>query len=211
MRLSTGIISVLLGKSMASAFSPDDLPLTVAHRLVLHAIEQQSSISPNDSSSARQLSHADNKHRPCSICYDGNDPFHPGRRLQLRIDDASGSFNTSGQEVAINEESPGAQTPLTCVDYESTFLSKLFPNDSSCQAFQVRTAKHMSKDSATQHVIDIYIEYISICMQFNFYMLVPKCALSQFVNWDPSLRTEIHLSQFAHWAPVPKLGSQFAH
>ena len=43
------------------------------------------------------------------------------------------------------------------------------------------------------------------------YMLVPKCALSQFANWDPSLRTEIHLSQFAHWAPVPKLGSQFAH
>ena len=45
----------------------------------------------------------------------------------------------------------------------------------------------------------------------NIYMLVPKCALSQFANWDPSLRTEIHLSQFAHWAPVPKLGSQFAH
>ena len=45
----------------------------------------------------------------------------------------------------------------------------------------------------------------------HIYMLVPKCALSQFANWDPSLRTEIHLSQFAHWAPVPKLGSQFAH
>ena len=45
----------------------------------------------------------------------------------------------------------------------------------------------------------------------KIYMLVPKCALSQFANWDPSLRTEIHLSQFAHWAPVPKLGSQFAH
>ena len=45
----------------------------------------------------------------------------------------------------------------------------------------------------------------------RIFMLVPKCALSQFANWDPSLRTEIHLSQFAHWAPVPKLGSQFAH
>ena len=32
----------------------------------------------------------------------------------------------------------------------------------------------------------------------HIYMLVPKCALSQFANWDPSLRTEIHLSQFAH-------------
>ena len=31
------------------------------------------------------------------------------------------------------------------------------------------------------------------------YMLVPKCALSQFANWDPSLRTEIHLSQFGNW------------
>ena len=26
-------------------------------------------------------------------------------------------------------------------------------------------------------------------------MLVPKCALSQFANWDPSLRTRIYLSQ----------------
>ena len=31
------------------------------------------------------------------------------------------------------------------------------------------------------------------------YMLVPKCALSQFANWDPSLRTGIYLSQFGNW------------
>ena len=62
----------------------------------------------------------------------------------------------------------------------------------------------------------IFVEYstfvdISSLILLVLYMLVPKCALSQFANWDPSLRTEIHLSQFAHWAPVPKLGSQFAH
>ena len=47
------------------------------------------------------------------------------------------------------------------------------------------------------------------------YMLVPKCALSQFANWDPSLRTRIYLSQFAHWdiyMLVPKCAlSQFAN
>ena len=29
-------------------------------------------------------------------------------------------------------------------------------------------------------------------------MLVPKYALSQFANWDLSLRTEIYLSQFGN-------------
>ena len=33
----------------------------------------------------------------------------------------------------------------------------------------------------------------------GIYMLVPKCALSQFANWDPSLRTRIYLSQFGNW------------
>ena len=62
------------------------------------------------------------------------------------------------------------------------------------------------------HIASVEISLsLSLSIIFIKYMLVPKCALSQFANWDPSLRTEIHLSQFAHWAPVPKLGSQFAH
>ena len=154
MRFSTGIISVLLhtGSSAASAFSPDDLPLTMAHRLVLHAIGQQSPISPKNTTRARQLSDVDENNQSCSICFDGNEPYHPGRRLQLRVDDASGSFYSSGQDMADNDESPTTQDPLPCVDYESAFLSKLFPDDSSCRAFQVRTAYHinMSKNECMQ-------------------------------------------------------------
>ena len=44
-----------------------------------------------------------------------------------------------------------------------------------------------------QSIVRIYI-YIYI-----IYMLVPKFALSQFANWDPSLRTRIYLSQFGNW------------
>lgn len=145
MRLSTGIISVLIGTPMASAFSSDGLPLAVAHRLVLHAIEQQSPISPKNTTRARQLSHVDNDNQSCPICFDGNEPYHPGRRLQLRVNDASGSFYSSGQDMADNDESPTTQDPLSCVDYETVFLSKLFPDDSSCRAFQVRTGYQMSK------------------------------------------------------------------
>ena len=131
--LTTGIISTFLLTS--SAFSSDDLPLTVAHRLVQHAIELQSSTSPDNSSSlTRKLSHADSNDSSstsCSICYDGNDPYHPDRRLELYIDDVVGSPDDSGQLST-------SQDLLTCMDYESTFLTKLFPEDSSCRAFQVR-------------------------------------------------------------------------
>ena len=159
MRLSTGIISVLLrtGSSAASAFSPDDLPLTVAHRLVLHAIEHQSPISPKNTTRARQLSHVDNNDQSCSICFDGNEPYHPGRRLQLRVDDASGSFYSSRREVADNGESIATQAPLTCVDYESAFLSKLFPDDSSCRAFQVRPAYYMDMSKNACLFLYMYI------------------------------------------------------
>ena len=143
MFFSTGIISLLLGAVTflaASAISsgPDDLPLTAAHRLVLHAIEQQSPTRPSVSPLTRTLSHAHNSDRFCSICYDGNDPHHPNRRLQLRMDDASGLFYGSEKKIANNEESPATQAPLTCVEYENAFLSKLFPEESSCRAFQVR-------------------------------------------------------------------------
>ena len=157
MRLSTCIISVLIGTPMASAFSSDDLPLTVAHRLVLHAMEQQSPISSKNTTKARQLSHVDKKHQSCSICFDGNEPYHPGRRLQLRVDDASGSFYSSGQKVADNGESIATQAPLTCVGYESAFLSKLFPDDSSCRAFQVRPAYYMSKNACLFLYMYIFI------------------------------------------------------
>ena len=39
-------------------------------------------------------------------------------------------------------------------------------------------------------------------------MLVPKCALSQFANWDPTLRTGIYLSQFGNWDPRHNLSLQ---
>ena len=142
MRLSTGIISILLGavtfSASAISLGSDDLPLTAAHRLVLHAIEQQSPTRPSASPLTRTLSHADNNDRYCSICYDGNDPHHPNRRLQLRMDDASRLFYDSGQNMTRNEESPATQAPLTCVEYENAFLSKLFSEESSCRAFQVR-------------------------------------------------------------------------
>ena len=157
MRLSAGIISVLIGTPMTSAFSSNDLPLTVAHRLVLHAIEQQSPISPKNKNRARQLSHVDNNNQSCSICFDGNEPYYPGRRLQLRVDDASGSFYSSGQDVANNEESPTTQDPLTCVDYESAFLSKLFPDDSSCRAFQVRPAYNVPHEQNACLFLYMYV------------------------------------------------------
>ena len=133
MRISTtGTISTFL--LTASAFSPDDLSLTVAHRFVLHAIAQKSSTPPNHSlSETRNLSHADvdDPSNSCSICYDGNDPYHPNRRLQLHIDDLVGSPTDFGLSSA-------QQEPLTCAEYESAFLTQLFPEDTSCRAFQVR-------------------------------------------------------------------------
>ena len=149
MRLcNTALISVFLVSPLASAFSSDDLPLTVAHRLVLHAIEQQLPTPPKTSSMKRNLSHANINVSPasCSICYDGNDPYHSGRRLQLRkFDDVVGSLDKSRQ-VTNNrsDEEPSSKrvTNLTCVEYKSAFLTQLFPEDLSCRAFQV-SAEYM--------------------------------------------------------------------
>ena len=46
---------------------------------------------------------------------------------------------------------------------------------------------------------NIYIYIYRFVIYIYIYMLVPKCALSQFANWDPTLRTRIYLSQFGNW------------
>ena len=100
---------------------------------------------------------------------------------------------------------PGAGPPADPDRFVNDICRRLRSNDPSIA--QLNVYKYELGDDRIEQIADAIASSIYIYI----YMLVPKCALSQFANWDPSLRTEIHLSQFAHWAPVPKLGSQFAH
>ena len=134
MHFANDIILLSLGATTATyAFSQNDLPLAIAHRFVLHVIDEKSPTTMDFSkTTTRTLTH-DATASPkdsCTICYDGSDPYHPNRKL-LHIDDVRGSIlDASGKEAK----------PLTCAQYGSAFLSQLFPEDSSCRAFQVRIA-----------------------------------------------------------------------
>ena len=149
MRLSRGIISMFLGAAATAvtARTSSDLPLSMAHRLVIRSMDRQSSSSPTQSA-RRDLSHADEAitSATCTICFDGNKPYHPHRHLMTYETTSSTAGKTSGQEDTdddgTNNSTPlqheqQQQPPLTCSEYNNVFLSKLFPQESSCRAFQV--------------------------------------------------------------------------
>jgi len=150
MRLSRGIISMFLiaAATSVTARTSSYLPLSMAHRLVIRSMERHSSSSPTQSA-RRDLSHADEamSAATCTICFDGSDPYHPNRYLMVNPAYDTG---TSGQEETDNEGTNNSlplqqgeqqlqqqQPPLTCSEYNNVFLSKLFPDESSCRAFQV--------------------------------------------------------------------------
>lgn len=153
MRLSRGIISMFLGAAATAvtARTSSDLPLSMAHRLVIRSMERRSSSSPTQSA-RRDLSHADEAITSaiCTICFDGNEPYRPHRHLMVNPPyetTSSTAGKTSGQEDTdddgTNNSTPlqheqQQQPSLTCSEYNNVFLSKLFPQESSCRAFQVR-------------------------------------------------------------------------
>lgn len=155
MRFSRGIISIFLGAAATAvtARTSSDLPLSMAHRLVIRSMERHSSSSSSSSptqSARRDLSHADEAMSApaCTICFDGSDPYHPNRHLMVNpaYDTSSTAGKTSGQEETddggtnnspLLQQDQQQQLPLTCSEYNNVFLSKLFPEESSCRAFQV--------------------------------------------------------------------------
>ena len=153
MRLSRGIITLFLGAAATAvtARTSSDLPLSMAHRLVIRSMDRRSSSSPTHSA-RRDLSHADEAitSATCTICFDGNEPYRPHRHLMVNPPyetTSSTAGKTSGQEDTdddgTNNSTPlqherQQQPPLTCSEYNNVFLSKLFPQESSCRAFQVR-------------------------------------------------------------------------
>jgi hypothetical protein len=156
MCFSRGMISMfILGAAVAAtavtARTSSDLPLSMAHRLVIRSMERHSSSSSSSSttqSTRRHLSHAAEamSAATCTICFDGSDPYHPNRYLMVN---PAYDPSTSGQEEKDDEGTNNSlplqqgeqqlqqQPPLTCSEYNNVFLSKLFPEESSCRAFQV--------------------------------------------------------------------------
>ena len=137
---------LIAAATAVTARTSSDLPLSMAHRLVIRSMERHSSSSPTQSA-RRDLSHADEAmSATCTICFDGSDPYHPNRYLMVN---PAYDPSTSGQEETDDEGTNNSlplqqgeqqlqqQPPLTCSEYNNVFLSKIFPEESSCRAFQV--------------------------------------------------------------------------
>lgn len=165
MHFANDIILLSLGATTATyAFSQNDLPLAIAHRFVLHDIDEKSPATMD----SRTLTH-DATASPkdsCTICYDGSDPYHPNRKL-LHIDDVRDSILDASAKEA---------KPLTCAQYGSAFLSQLFPEDLSCRAFQVRiAAKEFLHVLPTADLVtycedsfdNIFFKHIHTCLLFH--------------------------------------------
>ena len=89
--------------------------MLAAHHRVLETIK----------AAPRKLSHISEEGNVCSVCYGGVHPHHPSRKLLLDVDE----YEIVGADDLFKPS-------LTCSEYSTTFLSRLFPDEPSCQAFQ---------------------------------------------------------------------------